>query len=110
MPTATLNFEGVGLDAETRCAHWHGPTDVLAIRFPCCDRWFACFECHAALADHPPKRWAKTSFGAAALACGVCRETFSVKSYLARSEACPACGAAFNPGCALHHHLYFEIP
>ncbi|NYF23235.1 putative CHY-type Zn-finger protein [Sporosarcina sp. JAI121] len=24
-------------------------------------------------------------------------------------SACPECSAAFNPGCSLHRHLYFEI-
>jgi uncharacterized CHY-type Zn-finger protein len=23
---------------------------------------------------------------------------------------CPRCAGAFNPGCANHYHLYFEVP
>ena len=47
-------------------------------------------------------------FDDAAVLCGVCRTELSVASYLDRADTCPACGAAFNPGCRNHHHLYFE--
>ena len=28
----------------------------------------------------------------------------------AADPACPACGAPFNPGCAAHAPLYFDVP
>jgi uncharacterized CHY-type Zn-finger protein len=40
--------------------------------------------------------------------CGNCHTTLSISSYLACANTCPACGAAFNPGCANHYPLYFE--
>jgi hypothetical protein len=34
----------------------------------------------------------------------------TIRQYLNRQAVCPVCRARFNPGCALHHHLYFEQP
>lgn len=98
------------VDAETRCAHWHSAVDIVAIRLRCCDRFFACKECHAALADHPLVRWPVTEHDAPAVLCGRCRAVLSVREYLEGGAACPRCGAGFNPRCALHHPDYFELP
>lgn len=99
---------GVGLDAETRCVHYGGSRDVIAIRFPCCDGYYACFECHRACADHDAERWSVDARGERAVRCGVCGAELTIAEYLACEHACPACDAAFNPGCANHYHLYFE--
>lgn len=100
---------GVDLDEETRCAHYHSDRDVVAIRFRCCDEFFACIHCHDALTDHEPAVWPREAFDEAAVRCGVCGSTFSIASYLESGDACPVCGAAFNPGCAAHHHCYFDV-
>ena len=99
---------GVDVDAETRCAHWHSPLDIIAIRFKCCGRWYPCFECHFALADHPASVWSKDEFGEHAILCGVCGTTLSIGEYSTGDPDCPACSSAFNPGCSKHFHLYFE--
>ncbi len=99
---------GVGLDDETRCAHYDGPRDVIAIRFPCCGAYYACFECHAARADHEAERWPVDARDERAVRCGRCEAELTIAAYLACGHACPACDAAFNPGCANHHHRYFE--
>ena len=99
---------GVGLDAQSRCAHWQSATDVISIRFPCCDKYYACYECHEALEDHEPAVWSSDRFDEPAVLCGVCRVELSTNAYLACGFTCPECGAAFNPGCAKHYHLYFE--
>ena len=39
--------------------------------------------------------------------CGVCRTELTIEKYMDAGFTCPACGAAFNPGCAHHYHLYF---
>jgi uncharacterized CHY-type Zn-finger protein len=101
---------GIGVDPEGRCAHWHGPADIVAIRFPCCGRYFACHDCHEALAGHPAQRWARSAFDRTAVLCGACGAELPVGRYLDSASRCPECGAAFNPRCALHHHLYFEVP
>ncbi|TBN57708.1 hypothetical protein EYE40_10085 [Glaciihabitans arcticus] len=97
---------GQTVDDQTRCVHWSGPTDVVALRFACCDAYYPCSECHDS-AGHPAALWPRSRFGEPAVLCGVCRHELTVDEYLAAS-ACPHCSAAFNPGCALHHHLYFE--
>ncbi|HEY4320848.1 MAG TPA: CHY zinc finger protein [Gemmatimonadales bacterium] len=98
---------GLDLDPQTRCAHYHGATDVLAIRMHCCREYYACRECHDSLTDHPASTWPASANDSMALLCGACGAEQSIASYLARGEHCPACRAAFNPGCRSHHHLYF---
>jgi uncharacterized CHY-type Zn-finger protein len=99
---------GLELDPETRCAHWRSSLDVIAIRMRCCDRYYACHDCHDALEDHAVKVWPKAEWGQPAVLCGVCGHELTVQEYLDSASRCPACAAAFNPGCRKHHHLYFE--
>lgn len=103
MPTV----HGEGLDDQTRCVHWHSPLDVIAIKFMCCGKYYACYECHRALEAHPAEVWPGAAFGVPAVLCGVCRAELTIEAYLASGNVCPSCGTGFNPGCATHHHLYF---
>jgi uncharacterized CHY-type Zn-finger protein len=107
-PTARPIVHGEQVDAQTRCVHWHSPLDVVAIRMACCGVYYACMDCHAALADHLPRRWEQEAWNSSAVLCGVCGSEMTVRQYLGCSGGCPACGARFNPGCHQHHHLYFE--
>ena len=100
---------GVDIDPETRCAHYAGPADVIAIKFKCCDTWYPCIDCHRALADHEPDVWPVREHVEPAVLCGVCGTLLGIATYLNGDSSCPRCGAGFNPGCKLHHHLYFEI-
>ena len=43
---------GVELDAQTRCGHYHGSTDIIAIKMKCCGEYYACKDCHIELAGH----------------------------------------------------------
>ena len=103
---------GLVVDDQTRCAHWHGETDVIAMRFACCDRYYPCYDCHAETADHPSSLWPVGRFDEPAVLCGVCGSELTATTYRAISAltapACPHCAALFNPGCALHAPLYFE--
>ena len=99
---------GVNLDPETRCAHWRSPLDIIAIKMRCCGVYYACRDCHDALADHPAQVWPRAEWDAPAVLCGACGTEMSVNAYLNSDNRCRTCGAAFNPGCKLHHHLYFE--
>lgn len=105
----SLSADGVDIDAQTRCGHYHGPDDVLAIRLACCDVFYACRECHDELADHPAVVWQSDRFKEKALLCGRCQKAFSIHAYLRDPEHCPSCSGLFNPNCRLHHHLYFQI-
>ena len=73
---------GVEVDAQTRCVHWHGPTDIIALRMKCCGQWFSCFDCHAALADHAPAVWPLGERDAGAVLCGACGQVLSIDAYL----------------------------
>ena len=99
---------GVNIGPETRCVHYDRPTDVIALRFGCCEEFFSCAECHDAVAGHEPKPWPRDRFDEPAVLCGACGAMLSVEEYLDAAFACPACDAAFNPGCAAHYDRYFE--
>ena len=99
---------GVDLDAQTRCAHWRSPLDIVAIKMKCCGEYYACKDCHDALADHAAKVWPSSEFDQKAVLCGACGTELTVREYLACGNTCPVCGAGFNPGCRHHHHFYFE--
>lgn len=107
-PGTGAPIHGVEVDAAGRCTHHRQGHDVVAIRLPCCERYYACHACHEALAGHPAARWPRSRFAAPAVLCGVCRRPLSIARYLAAPDACPHCGAAFNPRCRLHRPLYFE--
>ena len=99
---------GIGIDAKTRCAHWHSPLDIIAIKFKCCGRWYPCFDCHEELAGHEAVVWPAEEFGERAILCGACGRQLSVHEYLSCNSVCPNCRSSFNPGCSRHRHLYFE--
>ena len=106
IPVGSVRVHGLPVDARTRCVHWNGPHDVIAIGFRCCDRIYPCRECHDAVADHPAKLWPPEARDARVILCGECTTLFTIAEYL-ETDVCPACGASFNPGCRLHRHLYF---
>jgi len=99
---------GVDVDANSRCAHWNSELDIIALRFKCCGRWYSCFDCHQAVADHVAEVWPRSERDQTAVFCGECGSQLSINEYLNCNSTCPNCSAAFNPVCAKHHHLYFE--
>lgn len=76
---------GIGLDNETRCTHYHNESE-----------------------DHTPVPWSKSEFDEHAILCGVCDTTLSIKEYM-ETDHCPHCDAQFNPRCAAHYPLYFDV-
>jgi len=103
----TIEVIGVDLDAQTRCKHFHGPTDVIAIKMKCCGVYYACKDCHAELADHPMEAWPESEWEQKAILCGICRVELSILDYWQSGYRCPVCGTDFNPRCQSHHHYYF---
>ena len=99
---------GMKLDSRTRCAHYNGATDIIAIRMFCCGEYYACAECHTAMAGHPSAPWPRARFGERAVLCGACDTELTITEYLVAENRCPTCSAEFNPRCELHHHSYFE--
>jgi uncharacterized CHY-type Zn-finger protein len=100
---------GVDVDAQTRCGHYHGATDIIAIKMKCCGEYYACKDCHIELARHEIEVWPVSEWGTAAILCGGCGVAFSVRRYMECESCCPECGAPFNPGCRKHYHFYFEV-
>ena len=100
---------GTAVNARTQCQHYHSELDIIAIKFWCCQQFYACIECHREAADHPPTVWPKAERDAAAILCGNCHNTLSINAYFACENVCPHCQAAFNSGCANHYPLYFEL-
>lgn len=103
-----VEVSGVSVDNETRCRHYDSQRDIIAIKFRCCSAWFPCHLCHAEIARHKIVRWPKAEFLSHAILCGGCGHQATIASYLASPLCCQSCGRAFNPGCATHHHIYFE--
>jgi uncharacterized CHY-type Zn-finger protein len=99
---------GLELDAQTRCAHYRSVLDIVAIKMRCCGAYFACKDCHEALAGHAIAVWPHGEWDEKAVLCGACRMEMTIREYLACESRCPQCGAEFNPGCRNHHHFYFE--
>jgi uncharacterized CHY-type Zn-finger protein len=104
------DVHGVNLDSQTRCEHYHGPTDIVAIRMKCCGLYYACKDCHLTLADHPIEVWPESEFDQPAVLCGACGAALTILEYIESDSRCPACGAQFNPGCRNHYHCYFQVP
>lgn len=96
-------IRGVEVDEQGRCAHWHTERDVVANLCEACGQFWACHECHDALADHPFGRVDPAASDT--VLCGVCGHLSSYVDYSA-SHVCAGCGHAFNPRCALHRGLY----
>jgi len=99
---------GVGLDAQTRCGHYHGATDIIATKMKCCGEYYACKDCHIELAGHPIIVWPVSEWDCAAILCGACGAELTIREYMRCQSCCPQCGARFNPGCRKHYHFYFE--
>lgn len=103
------HVHGVDVDPQTRCAHYGSDLDIIAIKLKCCGKWFPCFECHEALTDHEPGTWPLGQRNELAVLCGACGYQLSIGEYLDSGSSCPHCTSGFNPGCAKHYYLYFDL-
>ncbi|MDO5634840.1 MAG: CHY zinc finger protein [Micrococcus sp.] len=114
--TAEVVVDGVGMDEQTRCVHYRTTRDVVALRLGCCAVYYACRQCHDERADHAAVVVPARDADQPRARCGVCGALMTVREYralhtdtgAAEAPHCPRCRAEFNPGCALHDHLYFE--
>jgi uncharacterized CHY-type Zn-finger protein len=110
MPPATPDVRGLNLDPQTRCLHYHSPLDIIAIKMRCCGLYYACKDCHNALANHPIEPWPQSEWHHQAILCGACRAELTISAYHQSNSRCPTCHAPFNPACRNHHHFYFAVP
>src|ERR1700704_5356678 len=58
---------GIDLDAQTRCVHYHAAADIVAIKMRCCGVYWACKDCHEALAGHAIAVWGRGEWNARAV-------------------------------------------
>src|SRR5271170_2833724 len=108
MSSTLPDVRGVNLGPQTRCEHYHGPTDIIAIKMKCCGVYYACKDCHEALAGHPIQVWPVAEWIQQAVLCGVCRHELTIREYMHSGYGCPRCQSRFNPGCRAHYRFYFE--
>jgi uncharacterized CHY-type Zn-finger protein len=107
MPHHRPEVRGLNVDAQTRCSHYSQPVDIIAIKMKCCGVYYACKDCHIALADHEIETWPQSLWDSKAVLCGACGAELSITNYLNANNSCPACAASFNPACKNHYHFYF---
>lgn len=100
---------GVELDAQTGCAHYRSSRDVIAIKIACCGEYYACKDCHEAVAGHAIEVWPRTAWDTHAVLCGVCGWELGIREYMECGNECPRCKATFNPRCRNHYHFYFAV-
>ncbi len=74
----------------------------------CCGLFYACKDCHDALARHSIQVWLRSEWDARAILCGVCSYELTIHEYMHCDDRCPQCLANFNPGCRNHYQFYFE--
>ncbi|KAK5773794.1 Hot13p PWA37_003859 [Arxiozyma heterogenica] len=100
------------VDAETRCEHWNGANDIIALKLKCCPNYYyPCVQCHNELTSHSVQKF---DVGAnpdlKCILCGHCGKELTFKQYLSFSTplSCQYCKHPFNEKCELHYHYYFE--
>jgi len=107
MNTEPCEVLGIDLDSQTRCKHYHSPSDIVAIKMRCCGVYYACKDCHDELAGHKIALWPESDWDEKAILCGACHSELSIRDYLNGGYCCPRCGANFNPKCQSHNDHYF---
>jgi uncharacterized CHY-type Zn-finger protein len=107
MASSRPEVRGINLDSQTRCEHYRGPTDIVAIKMKCCGVYYGCKDCHATLANHAIEVWPQDQWERQAVLCGSCRSELTIHEYMLCDSRCPSCGALFNPRCRNHYHFYF---
>lgn len=70
---------GIGLDSEGRCLHYHTKCDVVALKCNKCKEYFACYQCHNQLQNHPFEPVSKEDV--APVICGSCRHFLTFDEY-----------------------------
>lgn len=105
-----ISVHGAVVDSFTRCTHYHSDVDIIAIKFKCCGLYFPCFQCHDEVRQHETKRWRKDELGdELVVLCGNCKKELTFGEYNDGASRCAFCNARFNPKCALHYDLYFDL-
>src|ERR1700723_2096011 len=92
------DVRGVNLDAQTRCEHYRGSTDIIAIKMKCCGEYYACKDCHQSLARHPIEVGPKSECAQTPSPRAPAPTELTINQYMHCDSRCPNCRAPFNPG------------
>ena len=101
--------QGKLTDDFTRCQHYQSRLDIIAIKFKCCNTYYACIHCHEEVAKHKVALWPQNEWNKNAVLCGQCKTEISINDYFKSNYKCPNCSSIFNPKCKNHNHLYFDV-
>lgn len=99
-----MEIFGINLDKDSRCTHYHGDNDVVALKCNKCQKYYACYKCHDELESH--------SFVPIAIdepspvLCGHCYSKLTFEEY--QLGHCITCNHTFNPNCKKHSTIYFK--
>lgn len=104
------------VDEFSRCVHWHGEKDIIALKFKCCpDVYYPCYSCHNEInsEDHVIEKYdIHNDKDKNLIICGICKTEMTFEQYKTTDETnllkCYNCKSPFNPGCKYHYNLYFE--
>lgn len=94
------------VDSQSRCRHYHGERDILALKCFSCQKYYACYHCHDECEEHGFKAYPLALHDKVVL-CGVCKSGLTFEEYQV-SLSCPTCHSEFNPSCQAHYDIYFE--
>lgn len=48
-----IEIHGIDTDEAGRCTHYHQEVDVAGLKCARCQKYYACYQCHDQLEDHP---------------------------------------------------------
>ncbi|KAH3900132.1 Hot13p SCDLUD_003100 [Saccharomycodes ludwigii] len=102
-------ISGKLVDEKSRCIHWHGDLDIIALKFKCCpNTYYSCYTCHQELCNHKVEKYNRLDNKVNLIICGNCRKEFTFQEYVTSDYKCLNCKQKFNPGCKLHYDMYFK--
>lgn len=111
-PPMNQLVRGFPIDNETRCIHWKGPNDIIALKFKCCPTvFFPCYTCHNVATTHKIEKFdLNIDYNVKCILCGHCKSQLTFKQYTTFQNdlQCPMCKHKFNQSCKLHYNLYFN--
>ena len=102
-----VQAQGVLVDDESRCVHYHTDKDIVALQCYECQKYYACYQCHNALETHTFTPYPLSLKEDRPILCGSCKKILTYEEY-SKKSSCPYCKAAFNPACQNHYSIYFR--
>ena len=77
----TSQINGLLVDDQSRCQHYHSPLDIVALKCFECQKYYACYQCHDRLEAHIYRAYPCQLKQDKVLICGVCRHEMTIEEY-----------------------------